>query len=340
MAVWLNRAGRHGENEEFALQYKVVLQGSKKLADLSNTKTREDIIKVLEQERPDTKRKTRESWAHQLYAFLHKMKKGDLVILPLKTRSAIAIGRVTGDYAYRKDFPEGPMHTRPVEWLRTDIPRTAFDQDILYSLGAAMTVCQIKRNNAEERIMGILEGKVNYPGTPTTKTGPEPPEEPPDFAESARDQIRDHISHKFKGHDLERLVGEVLKAQGYQVQQVPPGPDGGIDILAGRGPMGFDPPKLGVQVKSSDSPIDVGVLRELQGILKRFGADQGLLVSWGGFKDSVGKEARGNFFQIRLWDSNDLLEALFENYEKLSADLQAEIPLKRIWTLVLSEESE
>jgi restriction system protein len=340
MTVWLNRAGRHGENEEFALQHNVVLEGSRKLADLSKTKTREDIRKILEQERPDAKPKSREAWARQLYTFVHKMKKGDVVVLPLKTRSAIAIGRVTGDYAYRNDFPEGPMHTRPVEWLRTDIPRTAFDQDILYSLGASLTVCQIKRNNAEERIMAILEGKGNYPEKHTKEQESEPPEEPPDFAESARDQIRDHVSHNFKGRDMERLVSEVLKAQGYQVQQVPLGPDGGIDIIAGRGPMGFDPPKLGVQVKSSDSPVDVGVLRELKGTLNKFGADQGLLVSWGGFKASVEKEAREIFFHIRLWDSNDLLAAIFENYEKLSADLQAEIPLKRIWTLVLSEDSE
>jgi len=32
------------------------------------------------------------------------------------------------------------------------------------------------------------------------------------------------------------------------------------------------------------------------------------------------------------------MDALFANYENLSEDLQAELPLKRIWTLVGSEE--
>ncbi|WP_391558404.1 hypothetical protein [Robertmurraya sp.] len=37
--------------------------------------------------------------------------------------------------------------------------------------------------------------------------------------------------------------------------------------------------------------MDVTVLRNLQGILKNFDADQGLLVSWGGFNKVVLEEA-------------------------------------------------
>ena len=101
--------------------------------------------------------------------------------------------------------------------------------------------------------------------------------------------------------------------------------------------MGFEAPRLVVQVKSSDAPADVRVLRELQGVMKNFGADRGLLVSWGGFKSSVYQEARTLFFEIRLWDADDLIEALAETYGQLPDDLQAELPLKRVWTLVLEE---
>jgi restriction system protein len=88
---------------------------------------------------------------------------------------------------------------------------------------------------------------------------------------------------------------------------------------------------MAVQVKSSDSPVDVGVLRELQGVMPNFGADRGMIVSWGGFRDSVIREARRLFFSIRLWDAGDVVSALEESYERLPGDLQAEIPLKRIW---------
>jgi restriction system protein len=101
--------------------------------------------------------------------------------------------------------------------------------------------------------------------------------------------------------------------------------------------MGFDPPRLCVQVKSSDTPEDVKTLRELQGVMRNFGAEQGLLVAWGGFKSSVHAEARRHFFEIRLWDAGDVVKALLENYERLPEDVQAELPLKRIWSLVLEE---
>jgi restriction system protein len=101
--------------------------------------------------------------------------------------------------------------------------------------------------------------------------------------------------------------------------------------------MGFDQPRLCVQVKSSDSPVDVGVLRELQGVMRNFGADRGLLVSWGGFKGSVLSEARRLFFDIRLWDAGDLVTTLLENYGSLPEAFQAELPLKRTWVLVPGE---
>jgi restriction system protein len=65
-----------------------------------------------------------------------------------------------------------------------------------------------------------------------------------------------------------------------------------------------------------------------------FKADEGLLVSWGGFNSVVQKEARLSFFSIRLWDADDLLAAVTRNYDKLPEELQTDLPLKRIWALV------
>ena len=71
--------------------------------------------------------------------------------------------------------------------------------------------------------------------------------------------------------------------------------------------------------------------------MQNFKADQGLLVSWGGFNKAVGKEARLSFFSVRLWGANDLIEAILRNYERLPEELQNELPLKRIWALVIEE---
>lgn len=335
MAIWLVRAGQHGEQEEAALEKGMAVIGWEELPSMKNVKTREDLAQLLKETYPDQGPNTLANWRGQLWAFRERIQKDDLVVLPLKRRAAIAIGRVTGDYTHAAEGTDG-FHMRPVKWLKTDIPRSAFDQDLLYSFGAFMTVCRISRNNAEERIKAVLEGK-KVASAPIQSTGDQANDEeniPTDIQQYAEDRIRTHIEQKFKGHGLARLADALLKATGYTTAISPPGPDGGVDIVAGRGPMGFDPPRLCVQVKSSTSPVNIEVIQRLHGSMKSVGADQGLFISWGGFNSKVPSEERTQFFSIRLWDSGDLIQHLLENYERLSPDIQAELPLKKIWVLV------
>ena len=51
----------------------------------------------------------------------------------------------------------------------------------------------------------------------------------------------------------------------------------------------------------------------------------------------VQEEARTGHFSLRLWDSGDLVEAIYSTYEQLPAEIQAELPLKRGWMLVVEE---
>jgi restriction system protein len=104
--------------------------------------------------------------------------------------------------------------------------------------------------------------------------------------------------------------------------------------------VGLDAPQLCVQVKSQNSPADVTIYRTLQGSMQSFKAEQGLLVCWGGFNKSVIREARQGHFSVRLWNSGDVVEAIYRTYEKLPAEIQAELPLKRVWMLVQDEVEE
>ena len=131
------------------------------------------------------------------------------------------------------------------------------------------------------------------------------------WARGKMGQIRTHVERNFHGHGLSRLVAAVLEAEGFQVAVSLPGPDGGVDIRAGKGPMGFDSPRICVQVKSGRQVSGVSVLRELQGVMQTFKADHGLLVSWGGFARPAEQEVRSMHFNIRLWSSKQLLEEVF-----------------------------
>jgi restriction system protein len=92
---------------------------------------------------------------------------------------------------------------------------------------------------------------------------------------------------------------------------------------------------VAVQVKSPDAPLDVKVLREL---LCRTLVPTRDYWFPGGYRASVLREAARLFFQIRLWDADDLVRMVQRYYEQLSDDFQAELPLKRIWTLVPGED--
>jgi restriction system protein len=343
--VYLVRAGRYGEDEETVLENGLAMIGFKDVPSLETAQDYDDIYKLVSDAIPGAKPRAISNFTQQLSAFALVMKKGDLVILPRKLTSQIAIGRVKGPYQYQSVDGE-PRHTRAVEWLRTDIPRTAFEQDLLFSFGAALTVCNVSRNDAERRVAAVLAGKPDTGSGAVNKPAPwggdsgESEAEVPDLAQSAHDQIVHHIQSHFAGHLLAALVDAVLRADGWVTKLSPPGPDGGVDILAGRGALGLDGPRLCVQVKSQNSPADVTVYRTLQGTMQTFKADQGLLVCWGGFNRVVLGEAKQAHFAVRLWDSRDLVEAMYRNYERLPAEIQAELPLKRVWMLVTEEPGE
>ncbi len=336
MAVWLIRAGKHGEDEDAALETGYVIIGWREMPDISGVTTYEEMKKKYAEVYPEMLPRAIQNNAAQLWAFSNRIKTGDVAVLPMKTRSFVAVGKITGEYEYKDG-----RHMRKVDWIRQDIPRTDFGQDLLYSMGAFMTVCRIRRNKAEERFAAVLVGQRD-PGL-KGQTGEqkeietEEDEVLVDLEEQAYDQIRLMIQSRFKGHDLARLVEAILNAQGYQTYRSPAGPDGGVDLLAGSGAMGFERPRICVQVKSGGVQND-SAIRELEGVMSRIAADQGLFVSWDGFNTTALKGARDLFFKVRLWDDRKLIANLLANYERLSDAIQAELPLKRIWVVVAEEQ--
>jgi len=271
MAIWLIRAGRNGEREDFALETSVAVIGWNEVPDLTKVASREELKAVIQKAYPQSPKGRISNFAGQLWAFRNTVDKGSFVILPLKTRGTIAIGKVTGDYEYAPQNPENAKHVRKVDWLRDDVPRSAFSQKLLYSFGAFMTVCKIDREGAEAEIIAALKGKPKPTPTSTLAT-PEAGEEESlddqtaliDLEDQAKTLIHAHITAHFAGHHLADIVQAILDAQGFECLTSEPGPDGGVDILAGHGKMGLEAPRLCVQVKSSDSPADVKVLRELR----------------------------------------------------------------------------
>lgn len=343
--VYLTRAGGSGEDENYALDHGVAILGFREYPSLAEAKDYNAIVELVKTAQPELAPRAAGNHAGQLWAFAIAMQPGDIVVLPRKQTAQVALGRVTGPY--RQVEVNGELrHTRAVEWVRPDIARSVFGQDLLYSFGALLTVCNITRNGAEGRVAAVLAGKPDPGYAPVVlgKVTAKPEsvasdavEPVPDLAQAAHDQIVAHIQSRFSGHELARLVDAVLAAEGWTTKRSPEGADGGVDILAGRGSLGLDHPRLCVQVKSQTSVVDVTVYRTLQGSMQSFRAEQGLLVAWGGFTKAVLAEARQGHFAVRLWDGRDLVQAIYRNYERLPEEIQAELKLKRVWMLVRKE---
>lgn len=336
MSLWVVRAGRHGEQQETAVKERIVCHAWNELPDYSAFRTKDELRPLYKETYPRESEKQIISGLGQVWRFAREIQKGDLVALPLKTESAFAFGRITGEYQYKKVAPN-VMHIRSVEWLKT-VPRSVFPKDILFSMNAALTVFKVYRNDAENRVNKILTlaPLVSEVATEDAEAEIEglADGETVNLEETARDEILKFIQANFKDHDLARLVNAVLRAQGYKTEVSPPGPDGGVDILAGSGSLGFDQPRLCVQVKSGSGAEGQKTFNELLGVVSKFASQQGLLVSWGGFTNPVKVDARKDFFRIRLWDQGDVVDAVLQNYERLDDEIKAELPLKRIWVMV------
>jgi restriction system protein len=81
----------------------------------------------------------------------------------------------------------------------------------------------------------------------------------------------------------------------------------------------------------------IGIVNELKGALGMHSADQALLVAWGGITKPAEELRQTQRLTIRVWTSEEVIDRLFEVYERLPDDMRARIPLKRTWILDVSE---
>ena len=165
------RAGRYGERDRWALESDRVGGGFIEVGDLSGVDTRDRMREVVGEAYTDEAEGKIRNFAGQLWAFRGKIAIGDLVVLPIKSRSELAVGRVTGDYTHDGAAPIDRRHFRKVEWLRTEIPRARVQQDLLNTLGAFMTVCELSKNDAAWRLAELVRNGAD-PGSRSVEDPP------------------------------------------------------------------------------------------------------------------------------------------------------------------------
>lgn len=354
MAAWVVRAGAQGESEAWNLANSCASIAWSPISDLSHCRAREDVARLVAQAYPDDSASVRGASTGQLWAFSHSIARGYVVIMPLKTqRGMLAIGRCTGSYRYDATQPPHHRHLLPVEWNSEPVSRVLLKDDLLASLNAIRTVFNPTRNDAGVRLEQVLLRGID-PGrsgvaTPKASAPVIEPASTPSLAvvqdaevydpdpvptlQAIRDRVMTHLAENFAQHKLTHLVSEVLETMGFLCEVSPAGPDGGVDIFAGSGPLGLNSPTLIVEVKSEPTPVGSQVVRGLHSAMTQYNADQGLLVALGGITKPARQEFSTQRTRLRIWDADALLDHLFDRYEHLPADTRQRLPLTRAWVL-------
>ena len=124
---------------------------------------------------------------------------------------------------------------------------------------------------------------------------------------------------------------------GYRTRVSPAGPDGGIDIMAHKDELGFEPPIIKVQVKSGAGNVGAPEVQALYGNLSA-PSEYGLFVALGAFTAPALNFARGKS-NLRLIDGMQLIDMVLLHYEHLDSRYKGLLPLKRVYIPEALEEN-
>lgn len=331
--LWGIHAGKTGDANSLFLNKNCVAIGWKRVGDLSGIGSdREAFKKKVAEAYPEFRPGAIPTSAGQLFRFVYEMKVGDWVAYPSKADRKIHLGQIVGSYQYDPKTEPGYPNIRPVKWMRA-IPRTQFSQGALYEIGSAMSLFQIK-NYADEY-------KAAIAGEPVVAPPVEQDESvaavSADIEETTRVYVLKKLAQELKGHPFADFVAHLLNTMGYRTRVSEVGPDGGIDIVAHKDELGFEPPIIKVQVKSSEGNIGDPAVSALYG---KVGANEfGLLVTLGAYTAQAINFAKSKS-NLRLIDGEQLVDLIFQHYDQFDSRYKGLLSLRRVYVPEVLETNE
>ena len=297
--------------------------GWKEVGDLSTVEpNRESIKEAVNCAYPGRKPMSNAVSAGQLFRFLHEMQDGDFVVYPSKADRKIHVGVVTGGYEFSASAVGVYVHQRPIEW-RDSFPRTLFSQGALYEIGSALSFFSVK--NYVDEFHAVLDGKAVSSDGMSDETVSLVAEE---IEETTKDFILKQLAKELKGHKFEHFVAHLLERMGYRARVTRASVDGGIDIIAHRDELGFEPPIIKVQVKATEGTVGDPQVSALYG--KVDSSEFGLLVTLGSYsKQAV--DFASNKSNLRLINGEELVELILDQYERFDPTYQGILPLRKVF---------
>lgn len=153
----------------------------------------------------------------------------------------------------------------------------------------------------------------------------------------AREELKNYIN-AIDPYEFQELVAALFRGMGYYTPFVAPrGPDGGIDIVAYKDPIGAESPRIKIQVKHrQNTKVSRQEIASFKGDMQGEGC-VGVIVSTGGFTEDSIAEIRRADKHIEKVDLERFIDLWEEYYNKLSDEDKQLLPLRKISFLAPEE---
>ncbi len=326
--IWGIHAGNLGQVDKMFLNDKesCVALGWDNIGDLKRLKNDRDAFKdALIKAYPDTKSGAVPTSAGMLYRFMYEVGLNDIIVYPSKIDKLVHIGQFTSEYQFRRDMNKDYPQVRFVNWKK-HVPRSVLSQGALYEMGSALSFFQIK--NFADEILDIIGGKIKNTSSADGKDDGTIAAVAENIEENTRDFILKRLFKELKGFPFEHFIAHLLNLMGYRTRVSAQGGDGGIDIIAHKDELGFEPPIIKVQVKSKD---DIVKHNDVQALYGNVGAGEyGLFISLSDFNKQA-KDFAKSKTNLRLISGYDLVDIILEHYEEIDSKYKAKISLKNVY---------
>lgn len=304
--------------------------GWPELGDLSRIPaTRDDYKLTIQKAFPDAKPGSIPVQAGVLYRFVHEVKAGDIVVYPSKVDRMVNIGKISGPYKHSTEVSHSYPNILPVSWEK-HLPREDFSQAALYEIGSFITLFSVR--NYSHEFLAALEGHSIDRSKEEIQDIRDDETVAQAVATQAEETTQDFVIRQLKtgldAFQFEHFVAHLLKCMGYHTRVTPKSGDGGVDIIAHRDQLGFEPPVIKVQCKQVTAPIGRPDVTQLLGNVEA--GEHGLFVTLGSYTRDAQTYDRSKP-NLRLIDGEQLVELVFSHYEQFEPRYQALLPLKRIY---------
>ena len=258
MTTWMVRS-EGGALYDLFRSEGVVALGWDFLPSLTEFPSRDALVEALGKNSPDEKPQKQLVQGAQLWRFAKDVKLGDGVVTYNPTRRVYSVGKITSAYSFsaatgeRLSLSEGEYpHIRRVDWNSDEVSRDSLSVGARNTLGSTLSFFRIPENVASELTSAPALGDLNSVAEPIPgPKSPEPEVDPftaDELAGQSRERIKDMVV-KLDWKAMQELIAGLLRAMGYRTRVSPEGADRGKDIVASPDGLGFEDPRIVVEVK-------------------------------------------------------------------------------------------